>query len=99
MSNEIEFKGKKYQLKELKYGQWRKILKLRKEAVEKNDEYLMAEALGIWLKTAVQIEDEELNNWTITDIIEFSQKLANNQTIPLQQRENLDDPLSPEIPL
>lgn len=97
--SEIEFKSKKYQLKELKYGQWRKILKLRKEAVEKNDEYLMAEALGIWLKTAINIEDEELNNWTINEIMEFSQKLANIQTIPLQQKNDSVDPLSQEIPV
>ena len=95
--SEIEFKGKKYLLKELKYGQWRKILKLRKEAIEKNDEYLMADALGIWLKTAVNIEDEELNNWTINEIMDFSQKLANIQTIPLQRNESLADPSSSEI--
>ena len=97
MAKQVEFKGKQFSIKEMTYGKWRQLLKLRKQANDTKDEYIVSEALDQWLKATTTITDADIKDWTLTEISEFIKLVSEEMAIPLQPSENLEEPLSQEI--
>jgi len=80
----INFKGKEYELKEVGYREYRKLVKQRKDAMQSNDEDLMLDALETWLKATTNITDSDLDTFSLIDAITISAKVGESQTLPLQ---------------
>ena len=97
MTRQVEYKGKQFTLKEMTYGKWRQLLKLRKQANDTKDEYVVSEALDGWLKATTNVKDEDIRDWTLGEISEFIAKVSEEMAIPLPPKENSDEPLSPTI--
>ena len=88
----IEFKGKDFIVKPITYGLWRKLLRLRNQATENNDEYLMAEALDQWIKATTNATDVDITSWTLQEITEFTVLVGEASALPLQPNKDLDEP-------
>ena len=97
MTRQVEFKGKTFNLKEMTYGKWRQLLKLRKQATDTKDEYIVSEALDGWLKATTDVEDKDIVPWTLGEISEFIKLVSEEMAIPLQPKEKSEEPLSQEI--
>ena len=81
---EITYKGKTYKIKELKYGDYRKMVRTRKEALDTKDDNLMIEAIAVWLKTITDASDEDIDDLTLSEIMDFTKRISEIQSIPLQ---------------
>ena len=97
MTRQVEYKGKQFTLKEMTYGKWRQLLKLRKQANDTEDEYVVSEALDGWLKATTNATDADISSWTLGEISQFIQKVSEEMAIPLQPSENSDEQLSQTI--
>ena len=97
MVKQIEYKTKEFDVKPMTYGLWRKLLKLRKQALDSKDEYLMAEALDQWIKATTSATDADIANWTLEEIVEFTRLVGESSSLPLQPSEKSDGQLSQEI--
>ena len=94
----ITYKDKTYTLRDVTFGAWRKLLKQRKEAADAKDEYLLAEALAVWISTVLVITEEEINALNgYEDAVNLLQLVAKEQKLPLQQDARSAEPLSQEI--
>ena len=97
MTKQIQYKDKDFVVIPVTYGLWRKLLKLRKQALDSKDEYLMAEALDQWIKATTNATDIDIANWTLDEIVEFTRLVGESSSLPLQPKEKLEEPLSQEI--
>ena len=97
MAKQVEFKGKQFNIKEMTYGKWRQLLKLRKQANDTKDEYIVSEALDGWLKATTNVTDADISAWTLGEISDFIKRVSEEMSIPLQPSENSDEQLSPII--
>ena len=91
------FKGKPYETKKIKVGEWMDVLQLRKEANESGDELQQWQAIIKWLKTAMVITDEEIKQLEEDDCFGLLRAYIEHRVVPLKSGEKSQEPLSPTV--
>lgn len=87
---EIDVRGNKYQVKEIKYGDWKRLLDERQEALSATDPRKSMGAIDKWVTSLTDIPLSVLDDLTLAEVEDLARKLGASQQLPLQPKENLD---------
>lgn len=80
----IEFKGKTIEVKKLSWKSWMELLKLRKEGLDKDDDYTINVAIEKGILEGTSLTKNELDKLDSDDVYDLVMKLRDARSLPLQ---------------
>ena len=85
----VEYKGKTFTKKPIKYKDWLKLSVERKQAIDKDDAVDVFESIKKWTLAATDCTAEFFDDLTLDEILEFQQKINEADKLPLPKSEPL----------
>ena len=85
----MEYKGKPFTKKPIKYKDWLKLSVERKQAIDKDDAVAVFESIKKWTLTVTDCTTEFFDDLTLDEILEFQQKINEIEKLPLPKSEPL----------
>ena len=83
----VEYKGKTFTKKPIKYKDWLKLSVERKQAIDKDDAVDVFESIKKWTLSATDCTAEFFDDLTLDEILEFQQKINEADKLPLPKKE------------